>query len=141
MIEDIAPYAIAFASTLTATLALTPLVRDACRRLGMVDMPDPRRINKEPVPRGGGIALVLGVILPYLVFHAMTGRPLLQGLSDRSANVHMALAAAIALVGLVDDKWSLRPKLKLAFQVAVAFLAWWWAGLGFRALWPMLPAI
>ena len=140
MIEDIAPYAIAFASTLTATLALTPLIRDACRRIGMVDMPDPRRINKTPVPRGGGLAIVLGVILPYVVFHAMTGRPLIQGLSDRSANVHMALAVAIALVGLVDDKWSLRPKLKLACQVAVAFLAWWWAGLGFRALWPMLPA-
>ena len=29
MIEDIAPYAIAFASTLAATLALTPLVRSA----------------------------------------------------------------------------------------------------------------
>ena len=140
MIEDIAPYAIAFASTLAATLALTPLVRSACRRFGMVDMPDPRRINKKPVPRGGGVAVVVGVLLPYVVFHAATGRPLVQGLSGANANTLVALASAIALVGLVDDKWSLRPKLKLAFQLIVAFLAWWWAGLGFRALWPMLPA-
>ena len=66
MIEDVTPYLIAFASTLAATLALTPLVRGLCRRLGMVDMPDSRRINKIPVPRGGGLALVVGVIVPYL---------------------------------------------------------------------------
>ena len=140
MVEDMAPYAIVFASTLVATLAFTPLVRDAFRRIGMVDMPDARRINKEPIPRGGGIALVLGVVVPYVVFHAVTGRPLVQGMSDANAGAYLALSVAISLVGLVDDKWSLRPKLKLAAQVVVAFFAWWWADLGFRDLWPMLPA-
>ena len=140
MIEDVTPYLIAFASTLVATLALTPLVRGLCRRLGMVDMPDSRRINKIPVPRGGGLALVVGVIVPYLAFYLVTERPLVQGMADANAIALLALAVAIALVGLADDKWSLRPKLKLACQVAVAFLAWWWAGLGFRSLWPMLPA-
>ena len=140
MIEDIAPYALAFASTLLATLALTPLVREMCRRFGMVDMPDLRRINKKPVPRGGGLALVVGVVIPYVVFHFVTGRPLMPGQSDASAYAHMTLAVAIALVGLADDKWSLRPRVKLLLQVAVAFLAWWWTGLGFRGLCPMLPA-
>ena len=77
MIEDMAPYLLVFASTLVATMALTPLVRGLCRRLGMVDMPDPRRINKTPIPRGGGIALVAGVTVPYVVFHLVTGRHLL----------------------------------------------------------------
>jgi len=140
MIEDIAPYAAAFASTLVATLVLTPLARAACRRLGMVDMPDSRRINKVPVPRGGGIALVIGVLVPYFAFHMVTGRPLIQGMTDECATAHALLAAVIALVGLADDKWSLRPRLKLACQVSVAFLAWWWAGLGFRGLWPTMPA-
>ena len=139
MIEDMAPYLLVFASTLAATMALTPLVRGLCRRLGMVDMPDPRRINKTPVPRGGGIALVVGVTVPYVAFHLVTGRPLVQGMPAVGAYVLQALAVAIALVGLADDKWSLRPKVKLAFQVLVAFLAWWLAGLGFRGLWPMLP--
>lgn len=140
MIGDIAPYAVDFAMTLAATLLLTPLVRGMCRRLGMVDMPSSRRINKTPVPRGGGLALVVGVLVPYYIFHLVTGRPLIQGVPDDSATVHAALAVAIALVGLVDDKWSLRPRLKLMSQVAVAFLTWWWVGLGFRGLWPMMPA-
>ena len=140
MIEDVTPYLIAFASTLVATFALTPLVRGMCRRLGMVDMPDPWRINKTPIPRGGGMALVVGAIAPYLAFYFVTDRPLVQGMADKKAIALVVLSVAIALVGLADDKWSLRPKLKLACQIAVAFLAWWWVGLGFRSLWPMLPA-
>ena len=140
MIEDIAPYAIVFFSTLAATLTMTPLVRGMCCRLGMVDKPDPRRINTKPIPRGGGLAVVVGVIVPYFVFHLVTGRPLVQGLSDAQATAYMSLAVAIALVGLVDDKLSLRPKTKLVCQIAVAFFAWWWAGLGFRVLWSALPA-
>ncbi len=140
MIDDIIPYVIVFASTLVATIVLTPAVRVLCRRMGMVDMPDARRINKIPIPRGGGLALVLGTLVPYMAFHLVTKRPLLQGLSDSKAMILSALAVAMSLVGLADDKWSLRPKVKLAFQVGVAFFAWWLAGLGFRSLWPMLPA-
>ena len=140
MIEDVVPYIVLFASTLVLTLVLTPFVREVCRTVGMVDKPDPRRINRVPIPRGGGIALAVGVIAPYLVFRLLTGRPLIQGVSDAQAYALLALSAMIALVGLADDRWSLRPKVKLLCQVAVAFLAWWWAGLGFRGLWPGLPA-
>ena len=52
MIDDIIPYVIVFASTLVLTLLLTPVVREACRFFGMVDMPDARRINRIPIPRG-----------------------------------------------------------------------------------------
>jgi len=140
MMDEVAPYLIAFAATFVATLALTPLVRGMCRRLGMVDMPDPRRINKTPVPRGGGLAVVIGVIVPYVLLHVVTGRPIIQGMRASGATALIVLSVAIALVGLADDRKSMPPKLKLACQVAVAFLAWWWAGLGFRSLWPALPA-
>ena len=139
MIDDLFQYVALFAATLACTLLLTPLVRETCRALGMVDKPDDRRINTVPVPRGGGIAIVVGVTVPYLVFHFVTGRPLLQGIADGRAYAMMALAVAIALVGLVDDRLSMPPKAKLLCQVAVAFMSWWWAGLGFRTLWPALP--
>ena len=106
----------------------------------MVDKPDPRRINRVPIPRGGGIALVVGVLAPYLIFHAITDRPFLQGLSDYKVYALCCLAVAISLVGLADDRWSLPPRAKLVCQVVVAGLAWWWVGLGFRGLWPVLPA-
>lgn len=140
MIEDVLPYLAAFLAPLVVTLLATPVVRELNRRLGMVDKPDPRRINKVPIPRGGGVALVFGVLVPYLAFHLVTGRPWIQGLSDPQAYVLSALAVAIALLGFADDRFSLPPKAKLLGQVVVAVLVWAWAGLGFRVLWPALPA-
>ena len=139
MIEDVLPYLAAFLAPLVVTLLATPVVRELNRRLGMVDKPDPRRINKVPIPRGGGVALVFGVLVPYLAFHLVTGRPWIQGLSDPQAYVLSALAVAIALLGFADDRFSLPPKAKLLGQVVVAVLVWAWAGLGFRVLWPALP--
>ena len=140
MIEDAIPYAIVFFASLALTLALTPLVRAMSRRLGMVDKPDPRRINKVPIPRGGGLAVVVGVLLPYFVFHVVTGRPCLQGLDDAASYRLGLLAVFVSLVGLADDRFSLRPKAKLALQCVAAALVWAWAGLGFSALWPEIPA-
>ena len=138
--EAVLPYAVAFVAPLVATLLLTPLVREANRRLGLVDRPGGRRINKTPVPRGGGVAVVAGVLLPYLAIHLATGRPLLQGVSDHRAYALMALSAGVAALGFLDDWRSLPPKAKLLGQVVAAALAWAWVGLGFRALWPWLPA-
>lgn len=140
MIEDVLPYLVAFLAPLVVTLLATPLVREMNRRLGMVDKPDPRRINKVPIPRGGGVALVFGVLVPYLAFHLVTGRPWIQGLSDSQAHALSILSVAIALLGFADDRFSLSPKVKLFGQVVVAVLVWAWAGLGFRILWPALPA-
>ena len=140
MIEDVLPYLAAFLAPLVVTLLATPVVRELNRRLGMVDKPDPRRINKVPIPRGGGVALVFGVLVPYLAFHLVTGRPWIQGLSDPQAYVLSSLAVAITLLGFADDRFSLPPKAKLLGQVVVAVLVWAWAGLGFRVLWPALPA-
>ncbi len=135
-------YLCAFLAALALTLLLTPLVREMNRRLGMVDRPDPRRINKVPIPRGGGLALFLGVIVSHAVVLYFTGRPALMGaeVAAGSAWKLAVLSAAIVAIGFADDKWSLHPKVKLAGQLAVALATWWWADLGFRRLWPALPA-
>ena len=139
MILKVLPYASVFLGALLLTLVLTPVVRELNRRLGMVDKPDPRRINKVPVPRGGGLALVVGVSVAYSVFLLVTGRPGVYGASDVGFWKMGVLALAIAALGLADDKFSLPPKLKLLGQLVVAFLVWWWTGLGFNDLWPSLP--
>ena len=139
MIGKILPYVSVFLGSLVLTLALTPVVRELNRRLGMVDKPDPRRINTVPIPRGGGLALVLGVSVSYLVFILVTGRPGIYGLPHVVFWKLVVLAFAIAALGLADDKFSLPPKVKLLGQLAVATLVWWWAGLGFSDLWPDLP--
>ena len=62
------PYVVAFISSLVLTLILVPLVRRLNIKLGMIDKPDARRINIVPIPRGGGLALIAGVLISYSVF-------------------------------------------------------------------------
>ena len=139
MILKILPYAAVFFGALVLTLILTPIVREVNRKLGMVDKPDPRRINKVPIPRGGGLAVVLGLFVSYGIFLGVTGRPGIYGLPEMMFLKLSCLSVAIAGLGLADDRFSLPPKLKLLGQVVVAFLVWCWAGLGFADLWPSLP--
>lgn len=135
------PYVVAFAGALFLTLFLTPIVREFNRRLGMVDKPGARRINKVPIPRGGGLALMLGVLVSYSIFALVTKRPAMMadGLSSMTYWKLAALSAAIAAVGYVDDKAGMKPVVKLFAQIAVAALAWWWVGLGFARLFTWIP--
>src|SRR4051794_41442622 len=47
---------------------LTPAVGGMARLLGVVDAPGGRRLNRNPVPRLGGVALFLGIFVPALAF-------------------------------------------------------------------------
>ena len=139
LLQRLAPFAIVFFAALALTLVLTPIVREINRRLGMVDKPDPRRINKIPIPRGGGAALFLGLFGSFFVYVLATGsRWVGSGVGSHSLRF-AALSTAVFLLGLADDKWNLPPKLKLLGQLAIAFFAWFWADLGFHTLWPSIP--
>ena len=121
LLTVIAPFLIVFLGALVLTLALTPLVRELNRRFGMIDQPDPRRINKVPIPRGGGVAVFLGLFVSYGVYVLCTGVRWLDVDHDLHPLRMVGLAAAMFLLGLADDKWSLPPRVKLLGQIAVAF--------------------
>jgi UDP-GlcNAc:undecaprenyl-phosphate GlcNAc-1-phosphate transferase len=89
---------------------LTPAVGGMARLLGVVDRPAERRLNKRPIPRLGGLAIFLGILVPSLAFLALDGE--MRGI---------VLGAAVAcVVGAVDDFRGLDPLPKLAGQVAAA---------------------
>jgi UDP-GlcNAc:undecaprenyl-phosphate GlcNAc-1-phosphate transferase len=89
---------------------LTPAVGGMARRLGIVDLPGGRRVNQLPVPRLGGLALFLGLLVPALAF-LHTGRE----------NRGLILGAAVAVtVGIIDDFRGLRWYAKLAGQICAA---------------------
>src|SRR5918995_1153240 len=89
---------------------LTPAVGGMARMLGAVDRPDARRINRRPIPRLGGLAIFLGILVPALAS---------LDLSGESRGV--LLGAAIAtVVGAVDDFRGLTPTVKLAGQFVAA---------------------
>ncbi len=89
---------------------LTPAVGGMARLLGVVDEPGTRRLNKRPIPRLGGLAIFLGILVPSLAFLDLSGE--MRGI---------VLGAAVAcVVGAIDDFRGLEPLPKLAGQVAAA---------------------
>jgi UDP-GlcNAc:undecaprenyl-phosphate/decaprenyl-phosphate GlcNAc-1-phosphate transferase len=98
---------------LAVVIVLTPAVGGMARRLGIVDLPGGRRINTLPVPRLGGLALFLGLLVPALAF-----------LHSGRENRGVLLGAAIAVtVGIIDDFRGLPWYGKLGGQLAAAGVA------------------
>jgi UDP-GlcNAc:undecaprenyl-phosphate/decaprenyl-phosphate GlcNAc-1-phosphate transferase len=89
---------------------LTPVVGGVARRLGVVDRPERRRLNRQPVPRLGGLALFFGIFVPALAFLDLT----------REARGLLLGAAVATLVGAVDDFRGLEWWQKLGGQVVAA---------------------
>ena len=99
-----------FAVAVLIVILLTPAVGGMARLLGVVDRPERRRLNVNPIPRLGGIAIFFGIFVPALAFLEL-------GRESRG----VLLGAAVAtVVGAIDDFRVLRPGMKLAGQVVAA---------------------
>jgi len=57
---------VVFLIALATTYLLTPWVRALAIRFGVLDIPDARRVHTEPIPRWGGLAIYLGVVVATL---------------------------------------------------------------------------
>lgn len=118
------------------SLVLTPLARWFMRRIGAVDQPDSRRVNKVPIPRGGGLAVVASCFLAlggglWLWPGVLAASPFFAVLPA------FAVSSAILVgVGFVDDRFGVPPILKLGAQiVAAGILCWAGARLTLPAAW------
>ena len=89
------------------SVALTLVSERLARRFGLVARPVADRWHRQTIPMLGGIAIVVGTLVPAVV------------VARTSANfVALAIVAtAMALVGLVDDVRRLSPQAKLLAQL------------------------
>lgn len=105
------PLAIAVAFLIS--LLTTPKVKQFAERMGAIDMPSERRINKTPVPRMGGLAIFFGFVVAMLLF---------VNIDQRVAGILIG-AIIIVAMGAVDDISTLSAIVKLTFQVVAALVA------------------
>jgi UDP-GlcNAc:undecaprenyl-phosphate GlcNAc-1-phosphate transferase len=117
-------------------LILTPLVRKAALRTGIVDAPDgQRKLHGRTVPLGGGVAVFLAMGLPLLM-----GLGLNVGVDQifQSAPDFMAAAVIssllIVLIGLADDKFELRGRQKFVGQIVAVFTLVYFGNLGIERI-------
>jgi UDP-GlcNAc:undecaprenyl-phosphate/decaprenyl-phosphate GlcNAc-1-phosphate transferase len=103
------PLLVAFAVSLVAV----PLAIRLSRRYGWIAQPGGRHAHANPTPVLGGLAMWVGFGAAVLVFVPKT---------TQTVGVLVVSGLAMALLA-IDDKWPMRPLLKLAVQVGLALVA------------------
>ena len=105
--------ALAFAVSLLISYFMTPPVKRFAEKIGAMDIPkDDRRVHDHPIPRMGGLAIIMGFVLSVLLFVPV---------SDKVYGIVIG-SFLIAGMGLLDDIVSLRPSVKFAVQIFAALV-------------------
>src|SRR5271168_2928877 len=102
----------AFFIALFASLTLVVPVRALALRVGMVDLPGPRKVHLQPIPLMGGVAMYAAVMLAILF--AFDGPARAQSLGIVTG------ATLVAVVGFLDDRGWLHHQLKLFVGMPLA---------------------
>lgn len=92
-------------------------------RFGVYAYPVARSSHDTPVPLGGGIAMLIGVLVGLWVFLSVANDVRIQaiGIPELNKLIELAiLSAAICLMGWLDDCYSLSWKMRLVFQIIMA---------------------
>jgi UDP-N-acetylmuramyl pentapeptide phosphotransferase/UDP-N-acetylglucosamine-1-phosphate transferase len=108
----------AAAATFMLSLALCQAVRVGALQLKLVDVPNARSLHSVPVPRLGGVAIVVSVCV---ALGAMA--PFVPVFARSDAVVWLVASVIIAVLGFVDDIRHLPAFVRLLVQVTVAAVA------------------
>jgi UDP-N-acetylmuramyl pentapeptide phosphotransferase/UDP-N-acetylglucosamine-1-phosphate transferase len=114
-------YAVVFFGSALLAIFSMPIVTRLARRFGLVDRPGVRKVHSTPVPRIGGVVLVLGtlaLIVPVFLLDNRIG----EAFAEVRTEVVVLLVASGAMfaVGLIDDLHGVRALYKLLALVAAA---------------------
>jgi UDP-GlcNAc:undecaprenyl-phosphate GlcNAc-1-phosphate transferase len=103
---------LAFLIALSASLVLTVPVKALAIRVGMVDLPGPRKVHLEPIPLLGGLAMYGAVLLAILLVFDGPARAQSFGI--------VTGATLVATVGFLDDRKLLHHQVKLFLGMPLA---------------------
>lgn len=103
-------------SALLTSMAVTVLIRRLALRRNMLDLPGCRRSHASPTPRGGGVGVLAGALLPLLAAHW------LLGLRDDLLLAYVLGTALVAVVGWRDDVRDVAPSYRLLVHGIAAAL-------------------
>jgi UDP-GlcNAc:undecaprenyl-phosphate GlcNAc-1-phosphate transferase len=103
---------LAFLIALFASLMLTVPVRALALRVGMVDLPGPRKVHLRPIPLLGGVAMYGAVVLAILFTFTGPARSQIVGI--------LTGATIVAAVGILDDRGWLHHQVKLFIGMPLA---------------------
>ena len=125
--------AIAFMLSFITSFVCVPMTIKLAKKVGAIDYPNERRVNLRPIPRIGGIAVIIGFLVA-VIFLVITMA--IQGdLNLEEENMKMKLigfllgAIVLGSAALFDDIKGMKPWMKFLAQLVAAGIA---VGFGVR---------
>ncbi len=109
-------YLIVGIAAAVVTFLTVPLVRRLSIRIGAVAAPDERHVHLEPTPRGGGLAMMIGLIGAFLVAASLDEFSGVMAARTEMVGVVVA-AGVIWSVGFIDDVREISAPAKIAGMV------------------------
>lgn len=103
---------LALIAAMAISMVLIPLMSRLAPRLGLVDYPDSRKVHAAPIPRVGGIGLVVGSLIPLML--------LLE--PSKLSQAYVYGGSVLFLFGLWDDVFEIGHYPKFVGQVAAALI-------------------
>lgn len=135
-LEELPVILLALVAAAAASFLLTPLAMRFAAFTGAIDQPDSgRRVHSRPIPRAGGLAVVIafigvGIVAMLFVGTRFPAAPFPQlyvwggDVIRRDELVALLAGSALAAVfGFIDDRWQIRARWQFIFQVLLAAIA------------------
>lgn len=105
---------VAFLASLVVVIWSHPMVRKVAVKRNIVDNPGVRKLQKEPVPVMGGVAVFFGLV---------TGLCIMSLFMDTSSLLPVFVAMSMMLcVGVMDDVSGLSPWLRFVIEILVVVM-------------------
>lgn len=119
-------YLLLMAIAAVVTYLATPLARVLAQRTHAITAVRPRDVHTAPIPRLGGVAMLLGLAVTFAVGSQMAFlQPVFTGPNSGWPWAILGSATVVCLLGVADDIWDLDWLTKLVGQMlAAGFMAW-----------------
>lgn len=96
------------------SIVMTPIVKKIAFIVGATDRPNQRKVHQSVMPRLGGLAIYISFLLGFYILQPLT--------PAANSSAIILGGAMIILIGFFDDIFELSAKIKLAGQLAAAFV-------------------
>jgi len=110
--SNLGAYLLIAMMAMAISMAIIPLMMRLAPKVGMIDEPDSRKVHTAPIPRVGGLGIVIGALVPMLLWLPLT---------DLSISIFLG-SSILLFFGTWDDVTELGHYVKFVGQIAAACL-------------------
>ena len=107
------------------TSCLSPILQKFGSKLGLIDRPDFRKINKRSLVRVGGISFIASFLISCVILIFFTKYNLLINNEYKNFfTISIIISLLSFLLGFADDLKSLSPFFRLSMQIIISAFVW-----------------